>query len=89
MFSGSGSFGMCLVIVGDSVSSSTGSSNGDINPDAGVCGFSFLYGANDDLMSSPNNLGGLSQISLLCLSSFQGEGPSVTPCGLFARDRGG
>ena len=28
-------------------------------------------------------------MSLLCLSSFQREGPCVTPCGLFAVGRGG
>ena len=89
MFSGSGSLGMYLVVIADSASSCTGSSDGDLNPDEGVCGFSFLCGTNGDLMSSPNNPGGPSLISLLCLSSFEREGSSVTPCGLFARGRGG
>ena len=40
-------------------------------------------------MSSPNNLGGLSLISLLCLSPFQGKDASVYFCALFARGRGG
>ena len=59
-----------------------GSSNGDLKPDEGVCGFNFLSGTNGDLMSCPNNLGGLSLMSLLRLSAFQGEGPCVTLCGL-------
>ena len=72
---------MCLVTVGESTSSATGSSNGDLNPDEGVCGFNFLCGTNGDFMSCPNNLGGLSLISLSCLSSFQGEGDSKYFCG--------
>ena len=55
---------MCLVTVGESTSSATGPSNGDLNPDEGVCGFNFLCGTNGDLMSSLDNLGGLSLISL-------------------------
>ena len=86
--SGSGSLGMCLIIIGDSTSSRTGSSNGDLKPDEGVCGFNFVCGANGALMSSPNDLGGLSLMSLLCLSSFQGEGPCVIPGALFPRGRG-
>ena len=80
---------MCLVVVGESTSSITGSSNGDLNPDEGVCGFNLLCGTNGDFMSSPNNLGGLSLMSLSCLSAFQGEDDSVYFCGLFARGRGG
>ena len=80
---------MCLVIVGGPTSSITGSSNGDLNPDEGVCGFHFRCGTNGDLMSSPNNLGGLSLMSLSCLSAFQGEGDSVYFCGLSAEGRGG
>ena len=81
MISGSGSLGMCLVIVGDSTSSATGSSNGDLNPSEGVCGLSFLCGTNGDLMSSPGNLGGLSLMSLSCVSAFQGDGGSKYFCG--------
>ena len=81
VISGSDSLGMCLVIVGDSTSSATGSSNGDLNPSEGVCGLSFLCGTNGDLMSSPGNLGGLSLMSLSCVSAFQGDGGSKYFCG--------
>ena len=59
--------------VGVSTSSGTGSSNGDLNPSEGVCGFNFLCGTNGDLMSSPGRLGGLSLLSLSCVSPFQGD----------------
>ena len=62
--------------IGDSTSSGTDSSAGDLNPSEGVSGFSFLCGTSGDLMSSPGNLGGLSLISLSCISLLQGDGGS-------------
>ena len=59
--------------IGDSTSSGTDSSAGDLNPSEGVCGFNFLCGTNGDLMSSPGALGGLSLLSLSCISLLQGD----------------